>query len=349
MKNSSRQLVFTFLMIVLPLFSKAQSTYTFDSLNINVLNGQDNWIDQSGQGVATIYLDTTIVNGTQIASPVLSLFYLPAFVTRVNDSVFSFPNYSGNETNAIMQFDTRGSYVAHFALGYDLNNDGRLDTAAGEVGPSFGIWNQHFAIQTANLDTLLNAPFGMGNSVFDWYRIQMRIDFTANGGLGMGSLYYLNLSDGDTAYISIPGLQNINLQLNNMNVAATPQNWNAMFLILTSNGGIQTAVDNLIVSTNSLVGIQENNSEKFSSYLVQNAPNPFNSFTTIKYFITEPSMVNIHVFDSGGRKVYTIVNENAEQGHHEVNIDGSKLSNGIYYYLIETEYFIESRKMIRMK
>jgi flagellar hook assembly protein FlgD len=60
-------------------------------------------------------------------------------------------------------------------------------------------------------------------------------------------------------------------------------------------------------------------------------------------------MVNIHVFDSGGRKVYTIVNENAEQGHHEVNIDGSKLSNGIYYYLIETEYFIESRKMIRMK
>lgn len=349
MKNSLRKIIFTLMIVVLSVLSKAQPLYTFDSLSINVLNGQDNWVDQTGAGIATIYMDTTAVNGTQIASPISMLFYQPAFVSRVNDSAFSFPKYSGNETDAVIQFDVRGSYVALFALGYDLNNNGSLDTAVGEVGPAFGIWDKNFAIQTANLDTLLKAPFGLGNSVFDWYRIQMRIDFTANAGLGTGSLYYLNLSAGDTTYISIPGLQNINLRLNNMNASAQAQNWNAMFLILTSNGGVQTAVDNLLASANSIVGIQENYSGEFSSYLYPNVPNPFKSFTTIKYFIAKRSVVNIHIFDSDGRKLYTIFSENPEQGLHEVKIEGAKLSNGIYYYQIETEDFVDSKKMIRME
>jgi hypothetical protein len=66
----------------LPVQVKAQAVYTFDSLNTNYLNGQDNWFDQTGAGIAEVYIDTTAVNGTRIASPVLSIFYQPAFVIR---------------------------------------------------------------------------------------------------------------------------------------------------------------------------------------------------------------------------------------------------------------------------
>ena len=328
---------------------KAQPVYTFDSLSINYLDGQDNWFDQTGAGIATVSIDTTIVNGTGIVSPILSLFYQPAFVTRPNDSVFSFPQYSGNETDAIIQFDARGSYVALFALGYDLNGNGSLDTSLGEVGPSFGIWDQNFAIQTANLDTLLKEPFGLGNNVFDWYRIQMRIDFTANGGLGAGSLYYLNLSDGDVTYNAVPGLQNINLQLNNMNINATPQNWNSMFLTLTSNGGTQTAVDNLLPVAGTLAGIRDNVLLSEDTYLKSNFPNPFNSATTIKYFIPGKSVVTINVFDNQGKIIKTILNEVKMPGNYEVVLNGSDLPGGIYYYNIMTEYFTESKKMVVIK
>ncbi|MBP9922998.1 MAG: T9SS type A sorting domain-containing protein [Bacteroidia bacterium] len=326
----------------------AQAVYTFDSLNINLLDGQDNWIDQTGQGVATVYLDTTIVNTTNIASPVASIFYQPAYVTRVNDSNFSFPPFIGNETEAIIQFEARGSYVALFALGCDLNNDGRLDSVLGEVGPSFGIWDQHFAIQTANLNNLLQEPFGVGNSVFDWYRIQLRIDFTANGGLGSGSLYYLNLSDGDSIFIPVTNLQSINLQLGNMNINAAAENWNAMFLLLISNGGIQTAVDNLIASGNSTIGIEENYNNEIRSYLEPNFPNPFTNFTTIKYFIAKRSKVRINVFDAQGKKLLSVVSKNDEIGLNEIRIDGSQLGNGVYYYQIESEHFIKTKKMIRV-
>ncbi len=334
--------------ILFPMAGSSQPVYTFDNLNLNVIQGQDNWLDQAGLGVGTIVLDTTPINMTNVAIPVLSLFYLPAFISRVNDSAFNFPQFAGNETDAIMQFEARGSYVALFSLGYDINADGSLDTSIGEVGPSFGIWDQQFGIQAANLDTLYLAAFGSGNSVFEWFRIQLRIDFTANGGQGSGSLYYLNLTDGGTSYIAVPGLQNVNLFLDNMNTGASPQNWNSMHLLLMSSGGVQTAVDNLIPNAGTLSSVQSHALLSGKYYLDTNFPNPFRSSTLIKYFLPAKGNVKIEVFNQQGKKVETLIDAIQPAGEFEVSFDGSNLPAGVYHYHLVTDQFTESKKMVHL-
>ena len=50
----------------------------------------------------------------------------------------------------------------------------------------------------------------------------------------------------------------------------------------------------------------------------QNAPNPFTHSTTITYSIPEQQNVSIELFDLGGRKIKTLVNEVKTPGTYTV-------------------------------
>ena len=186
--------------------------YTFESLTPNTfIHGDDGWVDQAGQGQAVIALDDT-GNGTKVVRhhPTVA-FNQSAFITRMNDAAFSFIPFKGTEANAVIQFDANGEHLAMFALGCDWNGDHVLKSADGEIGPAFGVNDRKFSIQEANLGTIHEDGFseggGDGNSGNDWYRIQLHIDFTANGGEGSATLKFLNLTDGDTVYRSVSGLR----------------------------------------------------------------------------------------------------------------------------------------------
>lgn len=56
--------------------------------------------------------------------------------------------------------------------------------------------------------------------------------------------------------------------------------------------------------------------------LGQNAPNPFNPRTTIKYVLPEAGPARLSVFDVAGRLVCTLVDESMPQGTHEAVWDG---------------------------
>jgi hypothetical protein len=228
--------------------SMANNVYTFESLQTNgLIHTQDNWVDQPGQGYAAILLDQSAANGTKVVWSVpTTVFNQSAFLTRVNDANFSFSPVTAIQTHLTVQFDCTGEHVAMFALGHDRNGDGMLLKSDGEIGPSFGSWDQHFRIQGANVGTAHDAPFGNGNSRKDWYRIQLSIDFTAKGGEGSGSLLYKNLSDGDPEFIVVSELQDIDLELSSMHPDAGPTSWNAMWIHLLSGGGNDPSADNLI-------------------------------------------------------------------------------------------------------
>jgi hypothetical protein len=83
--------------------------------------------------------------------------------------------------------------------------------------------------------------------------------------------------------------------------------------------------------------------------LAQNFPNPFNPITRIRYQIPEPALVIIKAYDVLGNEVATIVEGEKYAGSYEVDFDGSKLSSGVYYYILTAAEFSQTRKMILLR
>ena len=83
--------------------------------------------------------------------------------------------------------------------------------------------------------------------------------------------------------------------------------------------------------------------------LSQNYPNPFNPSTTINYSISRTSLVTIEVYDVLGREVETLVNDVKPIGHYKIELNGSELASGIYFYQMRAGNFVETKKLILMK
>lgn len=90
--------------------------------------------------------------------------------------------------------------------------------------------------------------------------------------------------------------------------------------------------------------------------LFQNHPNPFNPSTTISFFISEPTIVKIKIYNSLGQEVVELLNDKIEAGNHEVKFDASNpdgsgrgLSSGFYIYRLETNNFSKTMKMLLIK
>lgn len=83
--------------------------------------------------------------------------------------------------------------------------------------------------------------------------------------------------------------------------------------------------------------------------LEQNYPNPFNPSTKIKYAIGNRQFATLKVFDILGNEVATLVNEVKEPGVYEINFDASNVSNGVYFYKLQTGNFSDVKKLVVIK
>ena len=88
--------------------------------------------------------------------------------------------------------------------------------------------------------------------------------------------------------------------------------------------------------------------------LHQNFPNPFNPNTTIFYDLSQESNVQITVFDLLGREVIKLVDQLESVGNRSINWDGRDYADnlvnaGVYIYQIETDAFIQTKKMVLLK
>jgi hypothetical protein len=113
-----------------------------------------------------------------------------------------------------------------------------------------------------------------------------------------------------------------------------------------------TASDRIfkIYLTYSPVGINQISSEVPSAFsLSQNYPNPFNPTTTIKFNVSKASFVKVIVYNSLGREVEQLVNNNLPAGKYEVNWNASNQTSGVYFYKLVTDNFSEVKKMMLVK
>jgi hypothetical protein len=85
--------------------------------------------------------------------------------------------------------------------------------------------------------------------------------------------------------------------------------------------------------------------------LGQNYPNPFNPATNIQYSLGKRQFVSLKVYDILGTEVAVLVDEEKPAGEYKVKFDVSeyKLTSGIYFYKIQTEEFLQTKKLVLMK
>lgn len=83
--------------------------------------------------------------------------------------------------------------------------------------------------------------------------------------------------------------------------------------------------------------------------LKQNYPNPFNPSTSISFDLPVAGKVSLKVFNTSGKEVASLVNENRSAGFYTVNFNASNLSSGVYYYRLEANGISKVMKMALVK
>jgi hypothetical protein len=99
----------------------------------------------------------------------------------------------------------------------------------------------------------------------------------------------------------------------------------------------------------SVTNIEQIESELASYSLSQNYPNPFNPSTTIRFAVTSPSFTTLKIYNSLGEEVAVLLDKELATGAYEVNWNASGLPSGVYYYTLNTEGIVETKKMILIK
>jgi hypothetical protein len=78
-------------------------------------------------------------------------------------------------------------------------------------------------------------------------------------------------------------------------------------------------------------------------------PNPFNSTTHLRFDLTVDSNVKITIYDLLGRKVTDVLDRHLKAGYYHTEIDMSKYSSGMYFYILETQDHKVVKKMVLLK
>ncbi len=88
--------------------------------------------------------------------------------------------------------------------------------------------------------------------------------------------------------------------------------------------------------------------EKYALY--QNHPNPFNTTTTIRYDLSEPTDVELSIFNLLGQKIVSLISMRQSAGIYSIEFDAANLSSGVYFYKLETDRgFIQTKKLLLLK
>ena len=117
------------------------------------------------------------------------------------------------------------------------------------------------------------------------------------------------------------------------------------------NRGIK--VDQLKIihpSDNNPMIIQNGDNQLPAVYqLHQNYPNPFNPITSITFELPIVSDVELSIHNLTGQKVQTLVYEKKNAGTHTIQLNGTHLSSGIYFYVLETPSNKLVKKLVLIK
>ena len=97
----------------------------------------------------------------------------------------------------------------------------------------------------------------------------------------------------------------------------------------------------------SIVKFANTNNDEYT--INQNYPNPFNQSTLIQYSVPKTGFVQIKVFNVIGKYITTLVNEEKQSGTYQVEFNGNNLSSGIYFYRMQADNYLQTKKFLLLK
>ncbi|MCW9706969.1 T9SS type A sorting domain-containing protein [Fodinibius salsisoli] len=89
------------------------------------------------------------------------------------------------------------------------------------------------------------------------------------------------------------------------------------------------------------------NYDSFTVY--QNYPNPFRESTTIRFILDKASHIQFKIYDTSGRLVRTLIDEELTAGPYEESFNASNLASGIYFYQLISDQKVIVKKMTLIK
>jgi len=100
-----------------------------------------------------------------------------------------------------------------------------------------------------------------------------------------------------------------------------------------------------------LVDVHEQSPAKSNLSLTGNYPNPINDQTNIEFEINVPGDVEIVIFSNTGKTIQTLKCSNCQTGKNYLqwnclDMGGSRVQNGIYYYEVHYNHEIMLKKML---
>jgi hypothetical protein len=151
---------------------------------------------------------------------------------------------------------------------------------------------------------------------------------------------------------------NFGKELGNFNVTNIPY---GTYELVAQKIGLDNAISQTVIIdplNNQITGInlnfiisdvEDENTGPDNLLLYQNYPNPFNPSTNISFYLPQPLIVKLDVFNVLGELVETVVNGELSSGFHTVTFNGRNLSSGVYLILLEANEFKLSKKMLLLK
>jgi hypothetical protein len=123
-------------------------------------------------------------------------------------------------------------------------------------------------------------------------------------------------------------------------------------LVVDKNNNLWIAGPNILTKVDfNPTDVKETEGIPASFKLDQNYPNPFNPETVISYQLPVSGKVHLSVSDLLGREVAVLVDEVQSAGIHHSTFSTARtaLSSGVYFYKLQTENFVDVKKMIIIK
>jgi outer membrane protein assembly factor BamB len=173
----------------------------------------------------------------------------------------------------------------------------------------------------------------------DFFQPRMAVDSTgviyvSNGGFSQGTLYSLNPDLSMRWSVSVP----------NINIGGPALGSNSTLVVCGTGNDVRA-----FRTGPAGVSASENVPELSLPILYQNYPNPFNPSTKIRFEIKENRRVVLRVFDVLGKEITTLVDGMMGPGEYERTFDASSLAAGVYFYRLESDQFVSTKRFVVVK